>query len=113
MTALDPRTLQSMHHCPVEAKIARKLAREMKKARNDIVSVWYEPDGSEKVEVNGENEILNAIFAVDICWLVTKTGAWVFFIIGNAYDAISDYTTDLEPIMDPVLDWASELEMQD
>ena len=113
MTALDPRTLQSMHHCPVEAKIARKLIRELKKAGNDIVSVWYEPDGSEKVKVNGENEILNAIFAVDICWLVTKTGAWVFFIIGNTYYAISYYTTSLEPIMGPVLDWASELEMQD
>lgn len=111
MTALDPHTLQSMHHRPVEAKIARKLARELKKAGNDIVSVWYEPDGSEKVDVNGENEILNAIFAVDVCWLVTKTG-WVFYIIGNTYDAISDYTTDLEPIMGPILDWASELEMQ-
>lgn len=110
MTALDPRTLQSMQHCPVEAKIARKLARELKKAGNDIVSVWYEPDGSEKVDVNGENEILNAIFAVDVCWLVTKTGAWMFFIIGNTYDVISDYSTNLEPIMDHMLDWTSSLE---
>ena len=37
MTALDPRTLQSMHHCPVESKIARKIIRDLKKAGNPIL----------------------------------------------------------------------------
>ena len=112
MTALDPRTLQSMHHCPVESKIARKIIRDLKKAGNPIESVWYDSSGYETVTVAGENAILNAIFAVDACWLLPQGDGWIFFVIGNGWDAISDYTTTLEDVIDPILDWASDLEVK-
>lgn len=39
-----------------------------------------------------------------------KSAGWVFFVYGNdGYDVISDYTVNLEPAIQPVLDYAETL----
>lgn len=45
---------------------------------------------------------MEAVFAVDQAWLKTAEGAWVFIVLGNEWDALTDYTTDLEEALEPV-----------
>lgn len=61
-----------------------------------------------------EQEIINDLFAVDSANLIVYGDAserFVSFVFGNdGYDALSDYTASLEPVISKVNAYADELE---
>ncbi len=87
---------------PTEATIVRKAVRALKAAGVPVVAVW---DTVERVEVKTEEDILKEVFNLDEAFLVTQSGAWVRLTMGNEYDIITDYTTDLEAALQPALEW--------
>lgn len=92
----------NMAHNYIEAKILNRLIKAFKAAGDPIVNVW---DGEEENPVSTSREIQEQVFNLDECHLYTQSGGWVFFVNGNEWDALSDYTTDLEPILAPVNEW--------
>lgn len=91
-----------MHYNPVEAKIVRKVIRALKKAGTPVTMVF---DGEEKTPVRTEREAMAEVFGLDMAWLMTEQGSWVMIVIGNRWDAISDYTIDLEAALADVNAW--------
>ena len=84
---------------PAEATTVRKVYAALKAAGTPVTEVF---DGEEYVPVASRDEALEAVFAVDQAWLRTASGSWVFVVLGNGWDALSDYTTDLEDALSPV-----------
>jgi len=84
---------------PAEATIVRKVYQALKDAGTPVVSVW---DGVEDTPVTSQQETLEQVFNLDQAWLKTATGAWVLIILGNEWDALSDYTVSLEDALKPV-----------
>jgi ATP-dependent Lon protease len=80
----------------VEARIVRKLCRELKKAGYLPDSVW---DSQEYVKAHTESEVLKAVFAVDEATIHFDRGAagkngkshGVFIVLGNGVDCMSDW----------------------
>lgn len=89
----------------IEAKVLTKLVKVLNKGGNPITEVWYDHTGHEAVKVDGLEAIQNEVFNLDEAFLVTKSGDWVRFILGNEWDVISDYTTDIEGLIEPVNTW--------
>lgn len=87
---------------PIEAKIVRRVVRAMKKAGTPVVSVW---DGTETIAATSEGDILDLVFNLDLAYLETASNSWVMIVLGNEWDAISDYTLDLEGALAPVEAW--------
>jgi hypothetical protein len=88
-----------------EHKITRKVIRALKAAGTPVVAVW---DREERIETPTEHEAMEAVFAVDEAWLLTASGSWVRITLGNEWDALTDYTVDLEDTIAPVSDWAGD-----
>lgn len=84
---------------PAEATTIRKVVCALKAAGTPIVKVY---DGEEFVNVKTEQDILNEAFNLDWCRLYTEDNSWVFIVMGNEWDALSDYTLDLEDALAPV-----------
>lgn len=87
---------------PIEAKIVKKVFKAMAKAGNPVVSVW---DGEEDHPATTLEEVNTYVFNLDQAHLYTKSGAWVFLVLGNEWDTISDYNVSLEEALQPVNDW--------
>jgi hypothetical protein len=96
---LDTYTAQAVKNSPEEATIVRKVAAALSKAGDPIVNVW---DGGDDNPVDSTDSILQAVFAVDISRLYTKSGGWVLIVLGNEWDALADYTVSLEDALAPV-----------
>jgi hypothetical protein len=99
---LSPSTKSAVQHLPAEATTVRKVVKALKDAGSPVVAVW---DGEERVPVSNRDEVLEAVFAVDEAFLYTASGSWVRIILGNEWDALSDYTVDLEDALKPVNDY--------
>jgi len=84
---------------PIEARIIRKIIRSLKAAGSPIVSIW---DGEEKMKVRTEAEILEGVFNLDEAVLYTESGSYVFVVMGQSWDTLTDYTLDLEEALKPV-----------
>lgn len=92
----------NMEHLFVESTIVKRLIKAFADAGNPFVKV---DDGEEITEVNGEREILEQVFNLDECWLLTASGSWVRVVLGNEWDCLVDYTLDVEEIITPVNEW--------
>lgn len=86
----------------IEKKIVRKVVKALTQADKPVVSVRYGP--GEEVPAGTIAETVDAVFAVDECYLMTDDG-WVFIVLGNGWDVISDYTLHLEDALAPVEEW--------
>ena len=96
----------------VEKRIARRFI-------NDAIAAGYTltVNNGEETPIRNSAEcakILKEMFATDEEYLyVLKDGkaiGWVFFVYGNdGYDVISDYTCNLEPIMQGVTELSNKL----
>lgn len=84
---------------PAEATIVRKVVRALKAAGTPVVNVW---DGEENNPVRTEKDVLEQVFNLDQAWLKTADGAWVFIVLGNEWDALTDYSVSLEAALKPV-----------
>lgn len=101
-TELTDWAKRGMEHSPVEAKIAKRLIKTLEAAGDPIIRIF---DGDEYTDVEGKNDILNYLFNLDEAYLITESESWVRFIQGNGWDAISDYTVNLESALKPINDW--------
>lgn len=79
----------------LEKKIVRKLIRELKAAGYLPTQVW---DSEQYVEVSGERDTIEAVFAVDDSTIHFDGGKGknghehgVYLVCGNGCDIISDY----------------------
>lgn len=92
---------------PAEATITRRLVRALRKANTPIVLV---DDGEELTSASTERSILELVFNLDQCHLLTEDGSWVWLVLGNPDpgDFIVDYTLDLDPVLEPLLKWIAD-----
>lgn len=86
----------------IEEKIVKKLIKSLSEHGTPVVSVW---DGEIDTKVSTKEEILALVFDLDQCHLYTKGGSWVFLVLGNEWDVVSDYTMDLEESVKPIYEW--------
>jgi ABC-type sugar transport system substrate-binding protein len=96
---LTASTKSAVQALPAEATTVRKVVKALKDAGTPVVAVW---DGEELVPVKNRDEVLEAVFAVDQAWLRTESGAEVFIVLGNEWDALTDYSVSLEDALAPV-----------
>ena len=97
---------------PIERKIVRDLAACLI-AAGMPVTVDYNEDEPGVLASTDLDAIENAAMDVDDCWLLVNPegegyNSYVRLIFGNGnlgLDCISDYTTDLEGVIQPVIDW--------
>lgn len=89
---------------PAEATITRRLVRALRKAGTPIVKV---DDGEEITPARTERAILELVFNLDECYLLTEDGSWVRLVLGNPdpADFIVDYTLDLDPVLESLFAW--------
>lgn len=108
----DARYCSTCQRIATEGKIARRTIRAIIKA-GYCVSVFDGEEITLKRSTAGR-AILNAMFTTDEDYLFVYPRepkaprlGWVFFVYGNdGWDVVSDYTTNLEEVMRPVLDYA-------
>lgn len=99
---LDAFIKECMEHNHIEAKIVRKIIRALKAAGNPVVSVF---DFEEDVPVRTEREIFREVFNLDESYLRTKSGAYIWIVLGNEWDCIIDYNVSLEDTLKPINEW--------
>ena len=92
---------------PVEARLIRKVRKALKDAGDPIVKVW---DREEMTKVSTLRELFEQAFNLDELFLYTQSGSWVRLTMGEGYDVICDYTTDLEVALKPVFDYIEQHE---
>lgn len=96
---LTPWTLSATEHCPEEFRILKKIYKTLAKAGNPVTHV---DDGEATTKVENLAEFLEVVFSVDLSKTWTQSGAWFYIVLGNGWDALSDYTIDLEDDLRPV-----------
>ncbi len=96
---------QNMAHNYIEAKIVKKVIKAFADAGNPIVKV---DDTEEVVPVSTKREILEQVFNLDECFLLPKNGGYIRIVLGNEWDALVDYTLNIEDTLKPVNDWISK-----
>lgn len=97
-----PFTTDQIAKRPLEAQILKRIVNALKRAGNPVVSLW---DGEESSPVETVGDVVHLAYNLDEFHLYTKSGAWVYFIMGQDYDAIADYTMSIEDALKPVNDW--------
>lgn len=94
---------------PAEATTVRKVWKALKDAGDPIVAVF---DGEERTPARKRRDVLDLVFNLDMAWLYTDSGCFVLIVNGNGWDALSDYSVELEDVLKPVLDYIVEREYE-
>jgi len=95
-----------------ERKIVRRTIKALLAAGYNL-SVY---DGEETTvhASTDPKQIIDAMFTTDSDVLRVYKGGlragWVQFIYGNGIDVLSDHTTNLSDVLDPIIDYAGTLE---
>lgn len=97
-----PFTTEQIAKRPIEADILSRIVNALKRAGNPVVSLW---DGEESSPVASTGDVVHLAYNLDEFHLYTKSGAWVYFIMGQDYDGIADYSMSLDEALKPVNDW--------
>jgi hypothetical protein len=84
---------------PAEATIVRRVFWALKDNGTPVVAVF---DGEDRTPVRTLKECMDVVFNLDECHLLTAANSWVFIVMGNGWDALTDYTTDLEGALSEV-----------
>lgn len=101
------RAQQAAHFHPVETRIVRKVIRALKAAGTPVVAIW---DAEEMSYATLERDLMELVFNLDEAWLMAKGGGWVRITLGNEWDAITDYTLNLEAALAEVEAWITKNE---
>lgn len=92
------------HRAMVELAITHRLISDLLKAGYELKVC----DG-EEITTGTEQQLVNAVFAVDVAMLFAKKDgktSGIYLVLGNdGWDVISDYGMSLEPIMKPIDQW--------
>lgn len=97
-----PFTTDQIAKRPIEARILSRIVRALADAGNPVVALW---DGEERSPVASVGDVVHLAYNLDEFHLYTKSGAWVYFIMGQDYDGLTDYNVSLEDALKPVNDW--------
>jgi hypothetical protein len=100
--ALDLYIANAVEQCPIEAKIIKRVFNALKRAGTPVISVW---DGEEDTPVTDLASVYRQAFNLDECHLYTKGGGWVYLVMGQDWDTLTDYTLSLDDALKPVNDW--------
>lgn len=92
----------NMRANPIETGILSRLYAAFEEAGNPITLIY---DGEEDAPITSEREMFETAMNLDQCWLKPQSGGWVFIVLGNEWDAISDYTISHEETLAPVNKW--------
>ncbi len=99
-------TTKAMWNLPVETEIVTRVMKAMEDNGTPVNHVW---DGEEYVRVHTRDDILEAVFSVDMsrmCFIPSRRSgvnmSYVLIVLGNEEDALADYTMDLETALQPV-----------
>jgi len=92
-------------YLPIENQILERVVAALEAAGNPVVSVWDTEDDN---PVTSLRDIQEQVFNLDVAYLCTERGGWVMLVLGNEWDALSDYTLSLEEPLKPVMDWIME-----
>lgn len=116
-----PSLCHTCQRINVEQKIVRKIVKALLKAGYFLRTDEQTHDPRPNIPTDSAEEILKEMMEVDDEFLgvwkpqditLGMTGrpmGWVRFVYGNdGWDVISDYTTNLEAIIDPICDWVSK-----
>lgn len=97
------------HRCSLELQVARKTIATLREAGFDLMA----DNGEDKPTAGTDDHLIESLFACDQGHLLVNgngLSGWVFFVFGNdGWDAISDYTTNLEQWIAPVMEFAETL----
>lgn len=85
-----------------EYRILSKIWKAFKDAENPIKFV---DDGDEMNPVANKEEFWYQVLNLDEFYLVTATGQWVRIVMGNEWDALSDYVLSVDHTLQPINDW--------
>jgi len=90
-----------------EGKIVKRLCRTLAASGWAPTHVW---DSEEDTPATTTAEVLDLLANLDMAHVhfqntEARKAGWVYIINGNEWDAISDYTTNLEPAIAPVNAW--------
>ena len=108
---LSDYAAQQVKERPVEAKLVLRILRALDAAGMPVTEVY---DGEERhriFKVNTaprwwhESAVLNHAMGLDEVWLSTASGATVYLVMGQHFECLTDYTTDLEDALAPVFAW--------
>ena len=78
---------------PIEATLVRKVYKALKKAGTPIVKVY---DGEVYETIESEKDLLDLAFNLDEFRAYTADGSWVFVVMGQGAEGLTDYTVSLE-----------------
>lgn len=94
----------------MELKIVNRLLKLCKKEGYTVKIAEYEDNGERTPK-----DLKGAIFNLDEARLFLskdgKSQGWIYLVLGNSgYDLVSDYTTNLDGFLKPVMELADRLE---
>lgn len=98
----------------IERQIVAMTVRDLLKARMQLSIDRSEEGRSDSEPVTDVSpETIDEIMACDLETLYVGDNGWVLFVYGNdGWDVISDYTTNLEDIIGPILTLAMQEDME-
>lgn len=99
---LDRYIASQIEARPIEAKIIKRVYNALKAAKKPVIKTW---DNVDIERVNSLEEVYTIAFNLDEVYLITGKSSWVRLTMGEEWDLICDYTTDLEEALKPVNDW--------
>lgn len=101
---LDAHISAQMEARPIEVKIIERIYNALKAAGTPVKKTW---DTVDIERVNSLEEVYTIAFNLDEVYLLTGKGSWVRLTMGEEWDLICDYTTDLEEALTKVNEWVS------
>lgn len=99
---LDRFIATQMEARPIEVKIIKRVYDALKAAGTPITKTW---DGVDQERVASLEEVYTIAFNLDEVYLQTAKDSYVFLTMGEEWDMICDYTTDLEEALSKVNAW--------
>lgn len=82
---------------PIEATLVRKIYKALKEAGTPIVRLY---DGETWEKVESEKDLLDLAFDLDEWRAYTANESWVFVVMGQGAEGLTDWTIDLDPAFD-------------
>lgn len=114
MNLIDQKLIEACdravrHRRSLELQIARKTISALRDAGFELGC----GEGECNPTADTDDQLIEELFACDQGHMIARKGdlrGWVFFVFGNdGWDAINDYTVNLEPWISGVLEYADTL----
>lgn len=102
MTEHRPFIAEQIAARPIERKIIERIVRALDLAGTPVVSVF---DGEERTPAPTAWDVLDQVFNLDEAYLYTSDGGYVFVVMGQEWDTLTDFTLNHEDALASVMAW--------